>query len=203
MRRVVPTLVLLLTLAPQAPAHVTMISGPFRIKMGWLQEPAFTGSENSVQVAVSDLSGSPVGGADVALAVQVSFGDARITLPLLPVKQPGEFGAVLIPTQPGRYAFRVTGTVHGRGIDAASACSDRSFDCVTAATEVQFPAKEPANVDVVQGLSRALLRAQRATDAADSARGIAIGAIALSVLVLVVGVGVGAGVRGRRRSERD
>ncbi len=144
MRRVVPTLVLLLALAPQALAHVVAIAGSFRIKMGWLQEPALTGSENSVQVDVSDLSGASVSRANVALAVQISFGETRITLPLLPVERPGEFSALLIPTQPGTYAFRVTGTVRSRAIDVAASCSNRTFDCVTAAADLQFPTKDPA-----------------------------------------------------------
>jgi hypothetical protein len=202
MRRVLPTVLLLqLTLASQAPAHVVTISGPFRIRIGWLQEPAFTGSENAIQIDVSDLGGAPISGADASLAVQVSFGTVRVTLPLPPVKIRGEFRAVLIPTEPGAYVFHVTGTVRGRAIDATATCSDRTFDCVSPASDVQFPAGNASNAEVVQGLARALIRVQRATDAADSARSIATGAIALSALVLVVGVGVG--VRGRRRSERE
>jgi hypothetical protein len=169
--------------------------------MGWLQEPAFTGSANSVQVVVSDLSGVPVSRADAALTVQVSFGSARVTLPLLPVKAPGELRAELIPTEPGTYAFHVTGTVLSRAIDVAATCSDRTFSCVAAASDVQFPAKDPSNVEIADGLARALARAQRATDAASNARTIAIAAIVLAALVLAAGAG--AGLRARRRRARE
>jgi hypothetical protein len=106
----------------------------------------------------------------------------------------------LSPTQPGRYTFRVSGTVRGRPLDVESTCSNQTFSCVSPASQVEFPAANQSNTQIVQGLVRALARAQRAADAADTARAIAIIALAVTVMMLVALVGIR--VSDRRRSAR-
>jgi hypothetical protein len=176
---------------------VTTASGPVRVTLGWGNEPARTGAENFVQVALAAASGAPVDTPPGALAVQVSFGPAVADLPLVRAGRPGQLRAALVPTRPGTYAFHVTGTVRGRAVDASATCSDRTFDCVTDSAEVQFPVKEPSNSQLAQRLARELPRAQRASDTADSARALAAGALAMAALALVAALGLG--VRLRRR----
>jgi hypothetical protein len=188
---------LLLTLAVPASAHVETKSGPFRVTMGWGEEPARSGSENFVEVGVSDASGAPVKARAGALEVEVSFGDAVSTLPLVPGDAPGQFRAVIVPTRPGTYGFHVTGAIKGRNIDAQAMCSARTFDCVTDISEVQFPARDPSTGQLAQRLTRALPRAERAEDRADSARGIALAAIVVAALALVAAAALG--LRGRRK----
>jgi len=175
---------LLLAVPAAAPAHVTKASGPLRVTLGWGEEPPLTGLRNFVEVAVSDASGAPVSDLGDSATVEVSFGEERITLPLLPAERPGEFRAVLVPTRPGTYAFHLTGTVKGRAIDATSTCSEETFECVAAASEVQFPVKDPSTGELAQRLDRELPRAEGAEDSADSAERIAIAALVLAALAL-------------------
>jgi len=179
-----------------APAHVTQNSGPVRVTLGWGSEPPFTGLENSVEVTVSGPSGAPVGDLGDAAAVEVTFGGERITLPLVPGERAGEFEAVLVPTRPGTYAFRVTGTDEGRAIDVSATCSEATFECVAAASEVQFPVKDPSTGEVAERLESELARAGGARDTADGAERIAIAALAIAVLAL--GAALWLGLRARR-----
>jgi hypothetical protein len=184
-------------LAPGASAHVVERSGPYRVSMGWGNEPALSGSENFVEIGLADASGAPVPAPAGALDVEVGFGGAVRTLALAPGEEPGTFRAVLVPTRPGTYRFHVTGTVRGRAVDARAACSERTFDCVVDAAGAQFPAREPSSGEVAEKLDRQLPRAQReAKETADDARRLAL--VALVVAVLAVAAAVVLGVRGRR-----
>lgn len=188
---------LLLVFAASAPAHVERKAGPFRVTMGWGREPARSGSENFVDVAVTDASGRPVEARAGALEVEVSFGQALITLPLVPAAGRGRFSAAIVPTRPGTYGFHVTGAIKGRNLDAEATCSGSTFDCVTDISEVQFPAKDPSTGALAQRLARALPRAERAEDSADSARSLAVVAIVVAALALAAAIALG--LRARRK----
>jgi hypothetical protein len=176
--------------AAPAPAHVTKASGPFRVSMEWGNEPPITGSANFVQVEISDAAGAPVAAGPSALDVQVSFGGARVSLPLLPSGQPGELRAPLVPTRPGSYAFHIAGTLRGRGIDLASTCSSSTFECVVPVSDLEFPVKDPSIGEVAQRVSQESPRAERAADTADSARRVALGAIALAAIAVALALGL-------------
>jgi hypothetical protein len=180
-----------------ASAHVKAASGPYRFTLGWGEEPALSGSQNFVQVQVADRSGAPVRDPGDGLAVAVSFGGADTTLPLRPAGAPGELRAVMVPTRPGTYGFRLSGTLKGRPVDVRATCSAATFDCVTPASEVQFPTRDPSGGETAQAVQRALARADRAEDRADSARRVAIVAIVLAAAALAAGLGLG--IRGRRK----
>jgi hypothetical protein len=188
---------LALGLAAPASAHVTKTSGPFRVSMGWGNEPPIAGSANFVQVEISDASGAPVAAERSALDVQVSFGGVRVSLPLVPSERPGELRAPLVPTRPGSYAFHIGGTLRGRGIDLASTCSEATFDCVAPVSDLEFPVKDPSIGEVAQRVSRELPRAERAADTADSARRVAIAAIALAAIAVALAVAFA--LRSRRK----
>jgi hypothetical protein len=181
-------------LSPCASAHERKVVGPYRLTIGWGEEPAFTGARNSVSVAVSDASGAPVTDPGGSLAVEVSFGNERITLALQPAWQrPGEFQAWLVPTRSGTYSFHVTGTLKGHAIDTTSTCSDKTFHCVADVSEVQFPAKDPSVAQLTERVNRALPRAERAIDTAAAAQKAAIAALTVAALALA------ATLAGRRR----
>src|SRR5436190_17965321 len=105
---------LVLVSAASAQAHVEKRSGPFRVTMGWGVEPPYSGSLNYVEVEVADRAGDPVEVPPGALDVEVTFGTALTTLPLVPAGAPGSLRATIIPTLPGTYAFHLTGTLRGR-----------------------------------------------------------------------------------------
>jgi hypothetical protein len=184
---------LLLALPAPAWAHETRKVDRFHLTIGWGDEPTFSGSRNSVEVDLADSAGAPVVDPEGSLSVEVSFGDQRIVLPLLPAGgRPGKFRAWLVPTRPGSYTFHVTGTVKGQPIDVTSTCSDSTFDCVRDASEIQFPAKDPSVGEIAERVSRTLPRAERALEAAGSARTIAIAAVVAAALALAAAISLGA-----------
>jgi hypothetical protein len=182
---------IVLACSSHALAHEKRAAGQFALTIGWADEPAFTGFKNFVTVAVADSAGAPIIDPAASLAVEIAFGDRRLVLPLRPAFQhPGEFRAALVPTRAGTYSFRITGTMKGQSIDTLSTCSDKTFDCVRDASEVQFPAKDPSTGQLSERVGRALPRAERAIDAAAGARITAAVAIALAVLALLASLGL-------------
>ena len=175
-------------------AHVTRAIGPLRLSFGWGDEPPFAGATNFVEVGMTDASGAPVADLGGELRVEVSFGDQRVELPLVPQEEPGQFRASIIPTRPGRYALRIIGKVRGRAIDVGATCSDKTFDCVSDATEVEFPAKDPSASQLSKRLTRGL---DRSSEKGTGARHLAIAALALAALALVVSLALG--VRSTRK----
>ena len=81
---VIATLALLTT--PLA-AHDAHVVGPYRLEIGWGDEPAFSGIRNSVVVEITDAKrGTQIddlGGG--SLSVEVVFGAERTVVPLQPV----------------------------------------------------------------------------------------------------------------------
>jgi hypothetical protein len=188
----------LLALAGPAGAHVERSSGPFRLTLGWVDEPPLSGEANAVEVGVSGAGGGPLAVPAGALSVEVSSAGATTTLPLVPADEGDGLRAVIVPTRPGTYAFHVTGTIRGKPVDARAACGGATFDCVTDASEVQFPAKDPSPGEVAQRLERELPRAEAAADDADSARTLAVVALVVAVLSLTLAIVMGVRLRRRR-----
>ena len=171
-------------------AHEHLVAGDYRLTVGWAEEPAFVGFKNAVSVMITDKAESPIVDSTAPLMVEVSFGEQRLSLPLEAVRQrPGESRAWLLPTRAGIYAFRIVGTIRNQHVDVVSTCSDKTFHCVTDAAAIQFPAKDPSLGDLTERVSRALPRAERAGEAAASARifamlaAVAAGAALISSLV--------------------
>lgn len=179
-------------------AHDKKVSGRLQLTVGWGDEPAFTGSRNAVVVALADAAG-PLKDPGGSLSVEISFGIERITLPLEPVfGRPHEYRAWLVPTRAGTYTFHVTGKVNDQAIDITSTCSESTFHCVADASEIQFPAKDPSAGQLAERISRALPRAELATNTAARAQWIAIAALAVSGLGVVAAIANGLR-RGRKR----
>src|SRR4051794_10881425 len=92
-----------------ASAHVEREIGPYTVAVGFGDEPAYAGSENSVQMFVHvTQSGKPVLDLGPTLDVQVSYGDEQMDpITMEPFFEVGEFGtpgdyrAFFIPTRPG------------------------------------------------------------------------------------------------------
>jgi hypothetical protein len=186
---------LALALVPMLPAvgHETQPSGQLRVTLGWAEEPAYTNTLNAVEVALAAADGTPVADPAALLRVQVTFGEASVVLGLLPGDRPGTYAAALVPTRPGTYTFHLTGTVRGEGVDITSTCSERTFDCVTDAAELQFPARDPSDERFAERLERESRRLARARDTAAQARLLGVGALVLAAVAL------GTAVASRRR----
>lgn len=172
--------------------HERQVVGRFRLTIGWGEEPPFTGFKNFVMVGVSDATGAAVIDSGGSLAVEVSFGDQRIVLPLQPAaERKGEFRAWLVPTRAGTYTFHITGKLKNEIIDTKSTCSDSTFECVSDIAEVEFPTKDPSVGQLAERIGREVPRAERAIEKATTAQNVALTGIGIAVLALAAAIGLG------------
>ena len=182
-------------------AHVVQTIGPYTTAMGWLEEPAYVGVQNAVQVIVREkASGNPV--TDLAsgvLHVIVSTGgQSTAPLPLDPtldpdtgLGRPGEYLAWLIPTTPGDYTFHLTGSIHGQTVDETYTSSDQTFNPVEDAGAAQFPIRLPSLTEVSTLEGRLTTRVGTAAADAGTADATAASARDTATLALLVGGGIG------------
>jgi hypothetical protein len=190
-------------LATPALAHEDRTVGKYNIAVGFGEEPAYAGQENSVQMFIHDSSDNPVTDLGETLQVEVKFGNQTMpTLTMEPNFEVGEFGipgdyrAFFFPTRPGDYSFHFTGTIKGQMVDESFASSPSTFSSVEDASNVEFPAKDPSTGELAARLTREIPRvrqtaaaaAQRASDKAASAKTLGLAGI----IVGAVGIAVGA-----------
>ena len=185
---VISALAVPLFLAEGASAHETKPVGALQMTIGWTTEPAYSGFDNAVEVAFARVDGAPIGDGPASLTVDVSFGAQRTSLPLAPAGRPGLFRARLLPTRAGSYSFHVSGKVGGETIEATSVCSGATFDCVTDAAELQFPAKDPPGGQLLTRLDRERDRADHNAHDAASARRLAFVALGVAIAALVFAI---------------
>jgi hypothetical protein len=199
-------------LALPARAHEERQVGGHTLVVGWLDEPAFAGFKNAVQLIASHGDGDPVTGA--TLEVEVIFGEAgadeRTEAMLLEPAfgSPGEYHAFLIPTRPGTYTFHVSGALEeGEELDETFTSGEQTFNDVREPTEAQFPAQDPSTGELAEAVTRLQTRldsaqeqvtgstealgaarsdAEAASDAASLARLLAIVALAGAVAAVAV-----------------
>ena len=189
-------------LAVPASAHGEHKVANYTLEVGFGTEPGYAGVTNSVQVMISN-NGKPVTDAK-GLKVAVSTGDAEPRqMPLQPYfgddfGEPGDYRAFFIPTAPGAYTFKLTGSLGGKKIDQSYTSGKDGFDEIVDQSEAQYPAPEPTGSQLTTRLDRetdrinAVVAADR--EAADteiaSARrtatiGLAVGALGLPAAIAV------------------
>jgi hypothetical protein len=157
--------------------------------VGWAEEPAFVGFRNAVQL-ILERDGRPVEGAEDGLRVVVSLGDSS-TEPLelrAVFGTPGEYRADLVPTSPGDYTFRFTGTLEGRRVDESWTGSKDGFDEVTGTTAISFPRQAPSNADLAERIESVGADARSARDAATLPLVVGAAGVVLGLVALVVSV---------------
>ena len=172
-------------------AHDAHIVGPYRLSIGWAEEPAFTGIRNAIAVEITEAATrAPVedlGGG--SLSAEVTFGSERVVLPLQPAwGRRNTLRAWIVPTRAGIYTLHITGTVKNQPVDITTTCSEKTFDCVVSAAEIQFPAKDPSAAELAERVERSLPRADRALESARRAQLAAWAAILISAVALVASV---------------
>lgn len=195
---------LMMLLAPAALAHEPRKQGDLVMEAGFGTEPAYAGQPNSVQlIMVHD--GKPVVDLGDTLAVEVSFGDEAMELPIEPFFAVGEFGepgdyrAWFIPTRPGQYAFHFSGTIDGEEVDETFTSGPNTFSDVSNPADIQFPVQDPTTGELAERIDRevprlddagtvAVAQANQASDDASSARtfgmiGLIVGGLGLIVAV--------------------
>ena len=198
-------------LAVPASAHGEHKVANYTLEVGFGTEPGYAGVTNSVQVTISN-NGKPVTDAK-GLKVAVSTGDAEPRqMPLQPYfgddfGEPGDYRAFFIPTAPGAYTFKLTGSLGGKKINQSYTSGKDGFDEIVDPSEAQYPAPEPTGSQLTTRLDRetdrinAVVAADR--EAADteiaSVRRTATIGLAVGALGLLAAIAVGV-LALRRRS---
>src|SRR5689334_5658538 len=142
-----------------ASAHGHRMVGPYTFIVGFLDEPAYAGLKNGLdltickgdcQYTVTDgakVVANPVTDADKALKAEVIMG-AAAPLPLTLTARyglPGKYAGYFMPSKEGDYTFHITGTLEGNKIDEKFVSSKDGFNGVD--TLSQYPA-ESSSADV-------------------------------------------------------
>ncbi|HEY1331394.1 MAG TPA: hypothetical protein VGH10_07975 [Actinomycetota bacterium] len=196
---------LLLGTTTAASAHVAGKAGPYSFLIGWGQEPAYAGQQNSVQFIVKNAStGRAVTDIGDQISVEVIYGTNKMTLPFEPtfdpdtgLGTPGDFRAWFFPSAPGNYTFHLTGKIGSTNIDQSFTSGPTTFDSVQDPAKLQFPVKAPTTTQLNAKLDATLPRlatsaqVESANDAASSAKtvgiiGIVVGAAGLIVAVVAL-----------------
>ena len=190
-RWLVAVLAALLSLAAGvAAAHEGREVGQYRLIVGWIEEPTYEGLANGVLLVVhktEDAQGhhhgagtaahdhaeelTPVEGLESTLLVEITHlatGASKVVNLYAADGEPGRYTAVVIPTAPGVYEFRVFGTIEGMQLDEtfASMGGGGDIDDVITAADLQFPETLPQARELENAVRGALQTAQRAEDAA-------------------------------------
>ena len=200
--------------ASPASAHEHRTVGRYELEVGWASEPTYAGVQNAVQVTITDTKGTPVDDlGDPGLTVTVSTGTATsdplsLGLSFDPDSSEGTHGqflAAVIPTRPGEYTFRVTGSIKGQAVDEKFTSGDTTFDPVKEPRDIEFPAKDPSAGELATSVQRLSPRVDNAVAAAKDAKDKASTATTLAIVALVVGVAIGGaglviGLGARRRA---
>ena len=174
---------MLLCGAAPAYAHEARDVGAYHFLVGWGNEPAYSGQENSVQLVLTYLrTGKPVVNLGTTLKVTVVFGSQSMVFGLEPtfdpdtgLGTPGDYRAWLFPTAPGDYTFHFSGTIGSQKIDQSFTSSPTTFNPVQDPTAVEFPVQTPTMTELAQrvdcvaatpgqlvaGVARAALRHHR------------------------------------------
>jgi hypothetical protein len=115
--------------------------GEYTIVFGWRVEPAYTNLFNGPEFFVEGHdSGAGVTGLEDTLTLEVSYGGQSRIIRFRPVPEtPGDYIADLIPTQPGDYSFRLTGTINDAAIDETFSSANGEFSTVEPIEDIQFP----------------------------------------------------------------
>jgi hypothetical protein len=133
--------------AGTASAHERRTVGPYEFEVGWLNEPAFAGLMNGLDLSVTDTrSDKGVEGLEKTLTVELRTGGLA-PLPLTLIARfgtPGAYDAHFTPTMAGTYTFQIKGKIGTQDVNEKFESGPGRFDDVASATAVQYPVKVPA-----------------------------------------------------------
>jgi hypothetical protein len=203
-----------LLVAAPAFAHTEKDAGPYKLLFGWRDEPAYTGSQNAVQLFVHDTSGKAIDDlGSKGLTVVVSTGSGATAkssspLALTSAFDPdsglgthGEFDSPLLPTAAGTYTFHITGDINGTPVDVSAASSDKTFSDVTDPTAIEFPVQAQTIPQLSSAITTLQDRVATAQSAAASAKSSANSSKTVAIIAIIVAIVLGlvAIVAGRGR----
>jgi hypothetical protein len=170
---IVVTLLMIVAALP-AHAHEHREVDGYTLAFGWRAEPALAGMMNGPEVFISEAGAAEdaVFPEDtvVDLQAEITFGDQTTTVEFRQEWQsPGHYIAELVPTLPGDYTFRLTGTIGESTIDEVFTSADGEFSTVEPSSDVMFPVMGSTDARIEALEARiAELEAQLAALARDS-----------------------------------
>ena len=179
----------LLLFSGRAYAHERRTVGPYQLVVGWLNEPAYVGLMNSLDLRVTDSRNTqPVAGLEKTLTADAAAGGIA-PFPLTVSARFGSAGAYngwIMPTATGSYTFHITGKIDTLTIDEKFTSGPGTFGDIEDTQAVQYPAKVP----VADALGKKL---DAIASTADQTRLLALAALVLGL------VAVGAAALASRR----
>ena len=193
----IATIALLATAAP-ALAHEARDVGAYHFLVGWGNEPAYAGQQNSVQLILAyRKTGKPVTNLGNTLKVTVIYGTKSMVLGLEPtfdpdagLGTPGDYRAWLFPTAPGNYTFHFTGSIGSQKIDQSFTSGPTTFNTVQDPTATEFPIQPPTMTELSQRVAVALPRLASSSQASRAQLfgivGLVVGALGLVVAVIAL-----------------
>jgi hypothetical protein len=141
-----------------AAAHERRTVGPYQFVVGFISEPAFAGTPNSLDLRISDTSVTParaVEGLEKTLTAEVQAGGlAPLALTVTArFGTPGAYNGYFVPTAPGAYIFHIKGKIDTLDVDEKFESGPNRFGDVESTTALQYPTKVPAGDDLAKRLA--------------------------------------------------
>lgn len=133
--------------------------GQFSFVVGFLNEPAYSGEMNGLdlRIALLDAAATPVAageeapttpveGLETTVQAEVFFADQAMPLVIsASYGEPGSYESIFFPTQPGDYSFHIFGTINGVAIDETFTSGPETFGPMEDPAPLQFPKETAAN----------------------------------------------------------
>jgi hypothetical protein len=141
-----------------AAAHERRMVGPYQFVVGWLNEPAYVGLVNSLDLRISDTRVTPakaVEGLEKTLTVDLQSGGLA-PLPLTVTARfgtPGAYNGYVMPTATGTYTFTIKGKIDTQDVNEKFESGPGRFGDIESTTALQYPNKVPAADDLTKRLS--------------------------------------------------
>jgi len=176
-----------------AAAHERRTVGPYQLVVGFISEPAFAGTPNSLDLRISDTRVTPakaVEGLEKTLTAEVQSGGlAPLALTLTArFGTPGAYNGYFVPTAPGTYIYHIKGKIETLDVDEKFESGPGRFNDVESTTALQYPTKVPTGSDLSKQLSDI-------QGSVDQTRVLALAALVVGIIAIG-----GAAVMRRRRA---
>jgi len=174
--------------AGTAAAHERRTVGPYQLVVGWLNEPAYVGFMNSLDLRVTDTRVTPakaVEGLEKTLTVDLQAGGlAPFTLTVTPrFGAAGAYNGHVLPTATGTYIFTIKGKIESLDVNEKFESGPGRFGDIESTNALQYPNKIP----VAEDLNSRLADLQGGVDQTRllSAAAVLIGIAALAVAAVM------------------
>lgn len=174
--------------AGTASAHERRMVGPYQLVVGWLNEPAYVGLVNSLDLRVSDTRVTPakaIEGLEKTLTVDLQSGGLA-PLPLTVAARfgtPGAYNGYVMPTTTGTYTFTIRGKIESQDVNEKFESGPGRFGDIESTTALQYPNKVPAADDLTKRLGEL-------QSGIDQTRVLSAVAVVLGIVALGAAVGV-------------